>query len=398
MNNRIWPQNRLFVKAVITTSRKAIKLLISKPVLIFISIVAVLVFYVSPDDTKVLDKLILSPVLTGELSIINNLATSDSSNINKDNATITNDINYSEVKKQTNRDDTEFTTQSNTDLNIYKDNAVNASLTKGTDGIENDWDLPEGIEHGDIPEKYKDNLDGFEELLKQRLNNKLSDDQKQSLDPILFAVSTPERNGQIIEGTHFSPYSIRIYAAFSSNSDNMKGRHAVLVKWYDSAKQTEFYQYLAINKNASVNYIWREKPYWEAGTYSVDIFELDNEVRPLASGIYTIENKEEYYSYLALYGSYEDMTSRNIFSSGEEIFLRFNYSTMWPKVLPLTLYYQGGQNSSFVEAVQLDSSIAGTGEMQIKYSEDIWRIGAYDIALQSEQGYLLNKTIFHIIE
>ena len=368
--------------------KKLLKIIVL-PVFIFLTIVAVLDLHVSSDDSRdtvkaspdnilISDKQKLSPVLTTQRKI-NNLAASDYSDISTDITSDESDINFKDVKKLSGWGDAH---NSNNKHDISQKN----------------WDLPKGISQDDIPEKYKENPDEFAELLEKRLDNKLNDDIKQTLDPILFTLSTPESSGHIIKGDRFSPHCIRVYAVFSSESDNMKVRDAVLVKWYDSAGQTELFQYLPINKNASINYIWREKPYWEAGTYNVDVFELENDIRPLASGVYTIENKEEYFSYLALYGYNEVLTSRNIFSSDEEIILRFNYSTRWSKGLPITLYYQGGQYSILEEAVQLDSSIASTGEMQIKYIEDLWRIGAYEIVIQSEQGQLINKTIFHITD
>lgn len=368
---------------------KKLLILIVSPVPIFLTIVAVLGLYVFSDDTTdtgkasldnilISDKQKLSPVLTTQRKI-SNLVASDHSDISTDITTDVSDINFKDVKKLFGWGDAH--------------NSINSD-----DISQKNWGLPKGIGLDDIPEKYKEKPDEFAELLNERLNNKLSDDVKQTIDPILFTLSTPESNGHIIKNDRFSPHCIRVYAVFSSESDNMKARETVLVKWYDSAGQTELFQYLPINKNASINYIWREKPYWEAGTYSVDVFELENDIRPLASGTYTIEDMEEYISYLALYGSNIELTSRNIFSSDEEIFLRFNYSARWSKGLPITLYYQGGQYSTFYDAVQLDSSIASTGEIQVKYIEDLWRIGAYEIAIQSEQGQLLNKTIFYIID
>ena len=274
----------------------------------------------------------------------------------------------------------------------------NISYRRNSGAGEHDLNLPRGMDLDDIPEEYKENPDEFFELLEKRRNNNLNDEQKQILDPILFTLSTPETSSNIFSADRFSPLCIRVFAAFSSKSENMKERDVILVKWYDSAGQTVLFQYLPINKNVSTNYVWKEKNYWETGSYTVDIFELDNQIRPLASGAYTIEDMEEYISYLALHGSNEETFSRNTFSSGEEIFLRFNYSSKWSKGLPLKIFYHGEQKFIFEDAVQMDAYVVSTGKKQIKYLEDVWRKGAYEIFIQSEQGNLLNKTIFYITD
>lgn len=86
---------------------------------------------------------------------------------------------------------------------------------------------------------------------------------------------------------NFSSDTKRIYASFDT-SNYTKG--SVMVKWsrIDSPEVLIFDKY-RVDRSMGSNYIWLEPPDgWENGTYQVNIYSLEDNLSPLATGVYGV--------------------------------------------------------------------------------------------------------------
>jgi len=259
--------------------------------------------------------------------------------------------------------------------------------------------LPIGMILDDIPVEYKDNLDRFIDRLDEIMNNNVDEHENEEADSIFFSTIMPD----LSSGLHyipesFSTYSLCIFATFESTTENMNDQSKVLVKWHNSNGELVFFEYLSIIPNSNFNYVWTEMDYWNTGIYNVEIYELENNIRLLASGSFLVENLSEYVSYLRLYPSSEQWLSESVFYNNDEINLIFNHSSFRDRYLNLSVYKVESRESMINENIFLPASYQEKFKYVVKHTNNIFPYGTYIVELSSAENYLIGRSRFYIYQ
>lgn len=139
-------------------------------------------------------------------------------------------------------------------------------------------DYPEGVDLHDFVKRmgelyYQDPLEGSETSLDAGF--------------IDFDSQIQTDNMTKVATDNFSADTKRIYASFDT-SNYTKG--SVMVKWsrIDSPEVLIFDKY-RVNRSMDSNYIWLEPPDgWQNGKYQVSIYSLEDNLSPLATGVYGV--------------------------------------------------------------------------------------------------------------
>jgi hypothetical protein len=259
--------------------------------------------------------------------------------------------------------------------------------------------LPPGMTFDDIPEGYQDNIDDFLEQLETIESGELDEEENEKADPIYFSTISPDLvSGPPRETGVFAPYSNRIYAIFKSTTENLKDKNKVLVKWHISNSQLLLHEYVAIIKNSNFNYVWKEMDYWDIGIYNVEVYGIENDVRLLASGSFHIEELVEYISYPKLYQYVNQEFAKSAFYKKDEIHMVCSHSNLRDRYVSLSVYKIESQEVMTKEDILLPAGYQEPFVYTIKYSDDIFPYGSYNLELLSEESQLLARSKFYINE
>lgn len=259
--------------------------------------------------------------------------------------------------------------------------------------------LPPGMIFDDIPEDYQENIDDFLEQLEEIESGELDEEENEKADPIYFSTISPDLvSGPSHETGIFSPYSARIYAIFKSTTENLKDKNKVLVKWHISNSQLILHEYVAIIKNSNFNYVWKEMEYWDIGIYNVEVYGIENDVRLLASGSFHVEELVEYISYPKLYQYVNQEFAMSAFYNNDEIHMVCSHSSLRDRYVSLSVYKIESQEVMIKEDILLPAGYQEPFVYTIKYSDDIFPYGSYNLELLSKESRLLARSKFYINE
>ncbi len=247
-----------------------------------------------------------------------------------------------------------------------------------------------------IPKEYEDK-NSFIELLFSRWNGNISEKENDRASPVFFTSISPEKSQSLYYNTNsFSPYAGRIYSCIESNDPNFINRKKILIKWYSSNEQVFYFDYLGIDPAKKYNYIWFDRPFWEPGIYNVEIFELENNIRLLASGSFIVENLNQYLSHLGLYEDELQLFPRNSFFSFSKIFVKFSYSSQTVVQFDFVVRNTNSNTIQHINTFYLNPVINGLYEYILKDENDNWQAGIYTAELMSRGGDLAGRAVFTI--
>ncbi len=249
-----------------------------------------------------------------------------------------------------------------------------------------------------IPDEYEDKS-SFIDLLISRWNGNISEEENNASAAVFFTSISPERAQSLHYNINsFSNYSGRIYSCVESNDPNFKNRRKILTKWKNSSGQVLYFDYLDIDPEKKHNYIWFDRPYWEPGIYNVEIFELENNIRLLASGSFVVSSLEQYIGHLGLYEYDSQSFPKNSFFSFSRILVKFHYSSQTADQFDFVVRNLDVNVSQDIRSFFLAPAVDGIYKQVIKYENAHWQPGVYTAELWSRGGELAGRTVFEIAE
>ncbi len=241
-----------------------------------------------------------------------------------------------------------------------------------------------------VPEEYEDKS-SFVDLLISRWNG------NDRASPVFFTSLSPEKSQSLYYNTNsFSPYAGRIYSCIESKDPNFINRKKILIKWYGSNGQVLYFDYLGIDPAKKYNYIWFDRSFWEPGIYNVEIFELENNIRLLASGSFIVSSLNQYLSHLGLYDDEFRAFPRNSFFSFSKIFVKFRYSSQMVDQFDFVVRNTDSNAVQHINTFYLNPVIDGFYEYTLKDENDNWQAGTYAAELMSRDGDLAGRAVFTI--
>ncbi len=247
-----------------------------------------------------------------------------------------------------------------------------------------------------IPDEYEDKS-SFVDLLISRWNGNISEEENDRASPVFFTSLSPEKSQSLYYNTNsFSPYAGRIYSCIESNDPNFINREKILIKWYNSNDQVLYFDYLGIDPAKKYNYIWFDRSFWDTGIYNVEIFELENNIRLLASGSFIVSDLNQYIGHLGLYDDEFKMFPLNSFSPFSNIFVKFRYSSQMVDQFDFVVRNTDSNVVQHINTFYLNPVIDGFYEYTLKNENDNWKVGSYVAELMSRNGDLAGRAVFTI--
>lgn len=257
--------------------------------------------------------------------------------------------------------------------------------------------FPDGMTEDDIPDSMKGDLDGFQERLEDIRENDIDPAERKDVAPVLFSTILPSPSDESInQQAEFSPYQNRIFSILETGKIDFQNKRKILIKWYDDAHNVLMFGYMNIAPAEKLNYVWKEMQRWRPGIYTVDFYELDNDVRLLATGSYTVSDKPEYIGSLGTYSQPLVPYSTDRFTVGDDIWIKFNYSS-YTDINVRVLIYEVALTTIVLDKIFL---LPATYQWQKElllgdYVSEI-NGGTYYVEIIDESGALRGRSIFYL--
>ena len=240
--------------------------------------------------------------------------------------------------------------------------------------------------------------DAFLERLNEVKTTNIKEEEQEQAAAVHFSTIHPGIQVAYDEyKSTLPPESIRVYAIFEFHHPPEKGKDSVLVKWHNSNKDILMFEYVRIDPNSKVNYIWKELPYWSPGNYNVDIFEENEEISLLATGSYQVSELSEYYSYLALYAGVDYGFSMHNFNDTQQIMLKLNYSSLADRYIRFKII-EVASNTLIYEQEELFPA-AYKWQKKIYLNDYVSEIppGTYQVNAFDQNSNTIARTIFYMV-
>lgn len=258
--------------------------------------------------------------------------------------------------------------------------------------------LPLALDTETVFMENSDNQDLFEKRLQEIEEEGITEEENEIADPIFFSTSMPDMQlGLQHRPESFSPYSTRIFACFASTTENLRDQREVLVKWHKENREILLFQSFSIVTNANFNYIWKEMDYWDVGIYNVEIFNLEDKVKLLASGSYIVENLDEFVGYIGTYPTPEQVAPQSVFYGDDEIYLVFKHSNQMVRYLQVFIDRIESSEEILKKEIELPALQNGLFQLRIKQSGDVLPAGSYLIRLLDDE-FPVGQSRFYIDE
>ena len=249
----------------------------------------------------------------------------------------------------------------------------------------------------DIPASSKTDLAGLEKRLEDIIENRVAPAEREGVAPVLFSTVLPAAgDSQTHQQSEFDPRQNRIYSIIETGKIDFTNKNKVLIKWYDGMNDVIMFKYVNIAPAENINYVWQERVEWRPGSYTVDFYELDNNVRLLATGSYTVTDEAEYIGSLGVYDVPQAPYTVELFKPGDDIWIRFNYSAYVDMSVRLFVYEVVLKTVLLDEVFLLPTAYHWQKELLLgDYVAEI-KPGTYYVEVIDTSGNLRGRTLFHL--
>jgi hypothetical protein len=260
---------------------------------------------------------------------------------------------------------------------------------------------PAGIGPDDLPPWMRDRPEDYLEEIDEVRDETPSPERSEENNTVQFIGAQPDPvTGYPYSDILFDPSVTRLYAWFPCDSPAFNGRTKILTKWFYENSSELLFEGMNILDTTPYNYVWREEPFWSPGTYSVEIYGLEEDVPLLAWGSYQIMELADYSGFAGLYSHPDEYQSRQSFPIDGQIYLKVNYSSsVQRQVQILALRVPDGV---VVHAGVVTVPEGNDGDYIISLTEpqNPFEPGTYLLELYNypEPGYLMNRNVFTVLE